>query len=134
MPKLRCNPAPVRYLGLGFPTFEVTGESEVLQHWTAHVLKFDDGLRIAACWNACDGIPTEILEQSKPGNELFSVMKAQRDELLAALKQIAHVGFFEAQTLAQRAIRKVEGSERERGELLATDEIREERQHIKGGL
>ena len=51
--------------------------------------------RLAACWNACDGISTEALEV--PGiiqqriesacGELYEV-KRQRDELLAALRMV----------------------------------------------
>lgn len=44
--------------------------------------------RMAACWNACDGIITENLEQNIPIKELaknYNALMAQRDELLVAL-------------------------------------------------
>lgn len=51
--------------------------------------------RIAACWNVCEGIPTKALEADVPG--IFrqinrqEELKAQRDELLAALKGMLEV-------------------------------------------
>lgn len=39
--------------------------------------------RLVACWNACNGVPTELLE-AYPAP--FSQLRAQRDELLEALK------------------------------------------------
>lgn len=43
--------------------------------------------RIVACVNACEGIPTSQLERATPyDTALF--FKAQRDELLAALKEV----------------------------------------------
>lgn len=51
--------------------------------------------RMAACWNACEGIPTEALEADVPG--IFrqinrqEELEAQRDELLAALKGMLEV-------------------------------------------
>ena len=38
--------------------------------------------RLVACWNACDGVPTELLE-AYPAP--FSQLRAQRDDMLAAL-------------------------------------------------
>lgn len=49
--------------------------------------------RIAACWNACQDIPTEALEADVP--EIFrqinrqEELEAQRDDLLALLKEVA---------------------------------------------
>lgn len=55
--------------------------------------------RLAACWNACDGIPTEALEDGSARAErdelremtggTFYEIKKQRDELLAALDRLA---------------------------------------------
>lgn len=48
--------------------------------------------RLAACWNACEGLPTEFLE--KHGVTRSGIAKGvddltrQRDELLAALKKL----------------------------------------------
>lgn len=46
--------------------------------------------RLAACWNACQGIETEELEIIDDAGENFTVVfdriKAQRDELLSALQ------------------------------------------------
>lgn len=49
--------------------------------------------RLAACWNACEGLSTEHLEQhGLPGfAQAISDLRAQRDELLEALRFIANV-------------------------------------------
>lgn len=41
--------------------------------------------RIAACWNACDGVETELLEQHPAP---FSALRAQHDALLKALTDL----------------------------------------------
>ena len=48
--------------------------------------------RLAACWNACDGISTKNLEDNLPVKELatrYNTVLAQRDALLVALRQAA---------------------------------------------
>ena len=48
----------------------------------------ENSRRLAACWNACEGISTENLEDNKPIIELandYNAVLKQRDELLAAL-------------------------------------------------
>lgn len=44
--------------------------------------------RVVACWNACEGIDTELLEQKILGDQIAAKMSLidQRDELLEALK------------------------------------------------
>lgn len=44
--------------------------------------------RIVACVNACDGIPTEVLEAGRVADQLWVHLKSQSDELLAALRHI----------------------------------------------
>ena len=47
--------------------------------------------RLVACWNACEGLPTKVLEHaSETGDSLAGHIKltAQRDELLAALEEV----------------------------------------------
>jgi hypothetical protein len=39
--------------------------------------------RLVACWNACEGVPTEMLEEYPAP---FTELHAQRDELLEALE------------------------------------------------
>lgn len=76
--------------------------------------------RLVACWNACDGIPTEALEAAPRLDGAWAELAAQRDELLAALEKIA--GFTLSQfmgphdtaleccvTVACAAIAKVKG-------------------------
>lgn len=54
-----------------------------------------DARRLVACWNACDGLPTESLECGKPPadqivdalNQRHELM-AQRDELLEVLQGV----------------------------------------------
>lgn len=46
----------------------------------------ENARRLAACWNACEGLHTESLERNKPlGDQLVDALN-QRYELLAALK------------------------------------------------
>ena len=48
--------------------------------------------RLVACWNACEGIPTEALEAypAITGNGIKAIraVEAQRDELLEALRMV----------------------------------------------
>ena len=51
-----------------------------------------NGRRLAACWNACDGISTESLENAAADGrfiKIFSGLVKERDELLAVLKKCA---------------------------------------------
>lgn len=41
--------------------------------------------RLVACWNACDGVGTDLLEQYPAP---FTELRTQRDQLLAALKDV----------------------------------------------
>lgn len=75
--------------------------------------------RLVACWNACEGISTETLEQAKDwaeaGVATAEMLRAQRDELIATLRHIEGVAMADdprdlpgiAQT-ASEAIAKVE--------------------------
>jgi hypothetical protein len=48
--------------------------------------------RLAACWNACEGLHTESLERDKPlADQLVDALN-QRDELLEALQAIISDG------------------------------------------
>jgi hypothetical protein len=57
----------------------------------------DNARRLAACWNACEGLSTEALDSGETPNKIsrshqtalakLGEMTAQRDELLAALEQ-----------------------------------------------
>lgn len=44
--------------------------------------------RLVACWNACEGIDTEYLEGDESLPHYARRLMTQRDELLAALKQV----------------------------------------------
>ena len=44
--------------------------------------------RLAACWNVCEGIPTEMLESSTKLHHATGEMMRQRDELLEVVKRI----------------------------------------------
>jgi hypothetical protein len=48
----------------------------------------DDARRIAACWNACDGLFTESLERGKPLAQQIVDALNERDRLLAALEGV----------------------------------------------
>lgn len=49
--------------------------------------------RIAGCWNACDGIPTDMLEAMPDGPAallpMYAQLEAQRDALLAAARTMS---------------------------------------------
>ena len=49
--------------------------------------------RLVACWNACEGVPTELLElhgaKMIPPELPYAALEAQRDELLAELEALA---------------------------------------------
>jgi hypothetical protein len=54
----------------------------------AFALNFEDARRLVACWNACEGISTENLEDNssvKVLAERYNKALRQRDELLEAL-------------------------------------------------
>lgn len=65
-----------------------------------HGMREANARRLAACWNACEGIPTEALEAQQSGglpwsvadqiDKLAALSRAERqsDELLAALKKL----------------------------------------------
>ena len=79
-----------------------------------------DARRLVAAWNACEGIPNELLEQSRCVPEACIALIIQRDELLAALKvmlrdyaAVYDIGDVEMQPAiyqARAAIAKVEKS------------------------
>lgn len=69
--------------------------------------------RIVACVNACEGIPTEVLESgSHRIIQRYAAAERQRDELLAELKSaIEHIDFkHEAYASAYELITKIEAS------------------------
>lgn len=74
----------------------------------------DDARRLVACWNATIGIPTEQLEAAGNAEKVeptWRDLKDQRDELLAALKEIATTfhGGNKFQKIARAAIAKAQG-------------------------
>ena len=85
----------------------------------------ENSRRLTVCWNACEGISTENLEDNKPIIELandYNAVLKQRDMLLDVLKQIAkvetHGGDISAswtlisvKHLAQGVVEKVKGGE-----------------------
>jgi hypothetical protein len=64
--------------------------------------------RLVACWNACEGVETEVLE-SYPAP--LSELRAQRDELLEALENMLKNGadYTATRDAARAAIAKVKG-------------------------
>lgn len=81
-----------------------------------------DTRRLVACWNACYGVPTEVLEAQQAGGLPWNVAdqidaRLQRDELLAALKDLLNydnLGAYEranAQQQARAAVAKVKGEQ-----------------------
>jgi hypothetical protein len=71
--------------------------------------------RIVACVNACEGIPTEVLEQMPSGPAsllpMYARLEQQRDKLLAALTEIAELDilkYHHAYAIAKGAIEEIE--------------------------
>lgn len=63
--------------------------------------------RLVACWNACEGISTENLEDNLPVKYLathYNAVLAQRDRLLAALEELCDVLGKCAETEKPRAL------------------------------
>lgn len=87
-------------------------------HLVAESVSTANRRRIIACWNACESVPTEVLEAQQAGGLPWNVAdqidaRLRRDELLAALKRIAdprNTHFAgDAQVVARAAIAKVKG-------------------------
>lgn len=64
--------------------------------------------RLAACWNACDGLDTDILESSRSLSDALHLndkrVDSQRDDLLAALCEM--VEFFQPNAWGSNENRK----------------------------
>lgn len=84
--------------------FYVIGDHKTGPHAQGDIYICEADLsRLAACWNACKGVPTEVLEAQQSGGLPWNVAdqidkladlakaEAQRDELLEALRFIANV-------------------------------------------
>lgn len=70
--------------------------------------------RLAACWNACEGLHTESLERGAPLADQIVDALNQRDELLAHLEIVAfHLrrrDFEQGGSLADEALDKIEAT------------------------
>ena len=69
--------------------------------------------RIVACVNACEGIPTGVLEKQGmvPIEQVTHDIERQRDKLLAALTEIAELDilkYHHAYAIAKGAIEEIE--------------------------
>ena len=66
-----------------------------------------DARRLVACWNACDGISTENLEDNLTVQELatrYNAVLAQRDALLEFAKEVRRTGDTRLASMAIAAI------------------------------
>lgn len=76
----------------GIAVARVLIESDVDEQTQQHCesVKEANARRLAACWNACDGISTERLERHGLPDfaQKISDLMAQRDELLEALQSL----------------------------------------------
>lgn len=85
--------------------------------WMAPGEHLANARRLVACWNACEGISTVRLERTvnnlhgrASASDKLDELHAQRDELLAALKQCREmVGHPDNVALIEAAIAKAEG-------------------------
>lgn len=65
--------------------------------------------RLVACWNACEGIDTELLDPKMLGDQIAAKMSLidQRDQLLEAIKELLEFpNIHEANEKAKAAIEK----------------------------
>ena len=73
----------------GIAVARVHIDSDVDERTQQHLesVKEANARRLVACWNACDGIPTDMLEAMPFGPAalvpMYARLEAQRDELLA---------------------------------------------------
>ena len=109
----------IRYDGAG-DLVTVPGGEEVATTYiySDGLTHHENGRRLVACWNACDGITTERLEDlGKPllghligCDERAARMVKERDELLTALRVAEEaVGDLKALEVVRAAIAKVQG-------------------------
>jgi len=100
--------------------YYVIGDHKTGSHAQGDIYIGEDDLRrLTACWNALIDLPQDALDGgwTRAGLEAYGMqMKAQRDELLAALKDLSD-GFrtlkdsdFPALAKARAAIAKAEGT------------------------
>ena len=92
----------------GFSIYAADGKTPVADTClNASVAQHDvaNARRLVACWNACDGIPTKWLEGGAADIlEYSKALKAQRDELLAALERMCEL--YAPTTVARALIAK----------------------------
>lgn len=90
-----------------------------------------DARRLVACWNACEGIITDALEQDDAPRKLREdrdMLLAQRDELMVALQEAkANAGNPEAvYRITSAAIAKATGTITQAERQAIDDKLREE--------
>lgn len=64
-------------------------EGELIASFMLH--RLPEAMRAAACWNACEGLPTEVLEHAAATRDSLAghiKLTAQREELLVAAEQL----------------------------------------------
>lgn len=72
----------------GYSDPELRGkDGELIAAFMPH--RLPEAKRFAACWNACDGIPSALLTGGETLAHYTGQVIAQRDELLAELEKIA---------------------------------------------
>lgn len=80
---------------------ELKNQSQILQTESGDLVLYfkfhnpEDARRLAACWNACEGVPIDVLDSSMAGGMPWSVpdqieKMVERDELLVALSLLLH--------------------------------------------
>lgn len=86
----------------GGPDFKIVNQERVVAvvcgvAWSAPSVEAerDAARRLVACWNACEGISTEVLE-SEPYLQTASYAmrrqaEARRDELIAAMEEVLRI-------------------------------------------
>lgn len=76
---------------------ELKNQSQILENESGELILYfkfhnrEEARRLAACWNACEGVPIDVLDSSMAGGMPWSVpdqieKMVERDELLEALR------------------------------------------------
>lgn len=69
----------------------VSGDNEIIVGVTRHLAK-EDARRLAACWNALDGLPTELIEkQGATRSGIYKGVEEISDKLAAARSLLVEV-------------------------------------------
>ena len=62
--------------------FMVAQAAQILGDTIDHQTRIANTRRLVACWNSCDGLPTDLLEQMVNPTSTYTALMKQRDSLV----------------------------------------------------